>query len=99
MCGLLVNYATHKPDDLACCSLALVYGAYKCRPHNEVSQKNLLGNIEFGGVVFNTKLLNMKCPLYINMRNALNMQNIMPKILAGPLHYLYLTSIVLKNVQ
>jgi hypothetical protein len=27
------------------------------------------------------------------------MQNTMPKILAGPFRYLYLTSIVLKNVQ
>jgi hypothetical protein len=56
------------------------------KPHNEVSQKNVLGNIEFGGVVFNTKPLNMMAPLYIDMTNAPNMQNTMPKISACPSH-------------
>jgi hypothetical protein len=69
------------------------------KPHNKVYQKNLLSNIEFGGVAFDTKPLNMIGPLYIDMKNAPNMQNTMPKILAGPFRYLYLTSIVLKNVQ
>jgi hypothetical protein len=35
------------------------------------------GNIEFGGVVFDAKLLNMTGPLYIDMRSAPNMQNTM----------------------
>jgi hypothetical protein len=33
------------------------------KPHNEVSQKSLLGNIKFGGVAFDTKPLNMTGPL------------------------------------
>jgi hypothetical protein len=69
------------------------------KPHNEVSQKSSLGNIEFGGVAFDTKPLNMVGPLYIDVRSAPNMENIMPKILACPSHCLYLTSSVLKNVQ
>jgi hypothetical protein len=38
------------------------------KPHNEVSQNNLFGNIEFGGVVFDTKPLNLTSPLYIDMK-------------------------------
>jgi hypothetical protein len=57
------------------------------KPHNEVSPKKLLNNIEFGGVAFDTKPLNMMGPLYIDMKNAPNTQNIMPKILVCPFHY------------
>jgi len=55
--------------------------------------------IEFGGTFFVTKLVNMAGPLYINMRSAPETQNTMPRILACPSRFLYLTSSVLKNAQ
>jgi len=61
----------------------------------------LLGRnvVEFGGIFLVTKLVNTAGPLYINMRSAPQTHNTMPRILACPSRFLYLTSSVLKNVQ